>query len=207
MNIASDSRFPKAVVFILLAAITTLISLTIYAAVQQSYRGGANDPQINATEEISSLLAQGAPPEAIVGQASGVDMANSLSLFVIILDKDGKILASSGKLNGKTPELPAGVIDYVKQHGQERFTWQPQKGVRLAAVVRKVDKDGGFVLAARNLREVEKREEQLLKMVGIAWAALILLSGALTWALGWAFGGRDITLVENTEIVAVEPKL
>lgn len=207
MNMPIVKNFPKTIVFIVLATIVTLISLTIYASVQQSYRTGANDPQVNAVEEISSLLAQGAPPEAIVGQGPGIDIGSSLSLFVIIFDKDGKPLASSGKLNDKIPEPPSGVINYVKQHGEERFTWQPQPSVRLATVIKKADKDGGYALAARSLREVENRVNRLTQMVGIAWVLLLALSALLTWTLEGVFGGRNITLVENTEvIVATKPE-
>jgi hypothetical protein len=192
-------RFRGLVIFILLAAMVTVIAGTIYSTVQQAYREGANDPQIEAADTIADLLNQGAPADAIVGQSGNVDMAKSLSLFIMIFDKDGKAIASSGKLNDNIPTPPSGVFDYLKKHTEERFTWQPEKGTRIAAVIKKVSDDKGYVLVGRNLREVEMRERNLTIMVGIAWVALLALSGLLTWALTSLDGGD--TIIQETEII------
>lgn len=59
---------------------------------------------------------------------------------------------------------------YVKKYGEDRFTWQPTDKVRIAAVVSGInDGQKGFVLAGRNMREVEIREDQLTKMTFLAW--------------------------------------
>lgn len=205
MKLGFVSSFPKTSVFIVLAAISSLICLTVYAAVQQSYRSNANDPQIEATEQISALMAQGAPASAIIGQSNPVEVSKSLSLFVMIFDKDGKLAAANAKLGGSDLTLPSGIIDRAKQQGQLRFTWQPQKGVRLAAVMLKADNNSGYVLAGRSLREVESRIDKLTTMLAIAWIAMLALSALLVWALGQAFG-QNLTLVENTEVINVEPK-
>jgi hypothetical protein len=72
--------------------------------------------------------------------------------------------------------LNGGVLDYMRQHGEERVTWQPEKGVRMATVVVRYDK--GFVLAGRSLREMEIQISNIEKISGIAmltiWAATLL---------------------------------
>ncbi len=187
-------------IFLVLAAMVTVLTLSSYALVQQVYRSNANDPQIEATLAIADLIDKGAPAEAIVGQSS-IDIENSLSLFVVIYDKDGKVVAGSGKLKNTVPTPPSGVFAYLKNKSEDRFTWQPQKGVRLAAVMKKINGDKGFVVVARSLKEVESRSDAAMKMAGIAWLALLLLSGLLSSLLSKQ--GNTIALVEETNVVEV----
>ena len=206
MRFSFVSEYKKTVVFIVLAVMVTLISGTIYVSVQQVYRNDANDPQVEAVEKIIELLNQGAPAEAITAQSSPVDMSKSLSLFIIIYDKDGKEIASSANLNNNSPTLPSGVMDYVKTRNEHRFTWQPEKGVRAAVVMGKIENDGGYVLAGRSLMEVEKSIGELAKIVGFSWLILLLLAAKLSWILGFVGKAKNITLVEKTEIIEVSPK-
>jgi hypothetical protein len=118
-----------------------------------------------------------------------------------IFDKDGKVVGSSGKLGADSPTPPSGVFDRTKQKNDDIFTWQPQKGVRIAAVLRKADGDKGFVLVGRNLREIERRTEHLIKIVGVAWVGLLVLSALLAWALSKLTPGTNLTLVEENIIV------
>jgi hypothetical protein len=194
-------RSRSLVVFVLLAALVTVIAGAITVGVQQNYRMSANDPQVDATEQIATLVSEGAPPEAIVGQGSPVDMSSSLALFVMIFDKDGKQLASSGKLGTATTTPPSGIFDTAKKTDSYRFTWQPQSGTRIAAVVKAIPNNGGYVLAGRNLREVEKRESNLYMMMSVAWVVMLILCAILVWALGGVLKGAGITVIENTEVV------
>jgi hypothetical protein len=71
-----------------------------------------------------------------------------------------------------------GVFDYVRQHDQDRITWQPEPGVRIATVVAGyTGSQSGFVLAGRSLREVEKRESQAEMEAGVVW--IVTLFGSL----------------------------
>jgi hypothetical protein len=201
MNLSFLHKFRGLVFFIILAAMSTLICLAIFGAVQQSYRNGANDPQVEASEEIVNVINKGAPADAIVGNSQPVEIDKSLSPFVTIFDKDGKVVGSSGKLGADSPTPPSGVFDRTKQKNDDIFTWQPQKGVRIAAVLRKADGDKGFVLVGRNLREIERRTEHLIKIVGVAWVGLLVLSALLAWALSKLTPGTNLTLVEENIIV------
>src|SRR6202035_1968032 len=94
-----------------------------------------------------------------------IDIAQSLSPFLIVYDDQGAALGSNGQLNGITPVPPKGVFDYVRSHGEERLSGQPVRGphsVRIAAVVERVNgPQPGFILAGRSMREVEARIEHV----------------------------------------------
>lgn len=148
-----------------LAVVITLLSLLVYAAVQQNFRQTANDPQIQLSEDSATSLNNGANPQSLV-PTTKVDMAKSLSPYLIIFDDTGKVVASSVQLDNSTPQPPSGVFDNARQYNQNRLTWEPKDGVRSAIVVTKYN--NGFVLSGRSLREVEVREDKLWLMVLIA---------------------------------------
>lgn len=148
----------------------------VYLAVQQVLRMGANDPQIQMAEDAASALNGGASINSIV-PVNKVEIANSLAPFIIVFDDTGKVSASSASLHGSVPVYPGGVLDYTRQHGEDRVTWQPEKDLRMATVVVRYDK--GFVLAGRSLREMEIRINNIEKISGIAllaiWAATFFI--------------------------------
>lgn len=144
--------------------VLTVIFGTIYTAGQQILRMDANDPQIQMVEDIAAQLNNGANPEAFTN-ANQIDVTKSLSSFVIIYDKTGKVLASSAQLDDKTPELPKGVLDHATP--QNQVTWQPSDTVRIAAVIQ--SNNNGYVLAGRSLREVEAREGNILILASLGW--------------------------------------
>jgi hypothetical protein len=68
-------------------------------------------------------------------------------------------------------------LDYVKQNGEDRVTWQPEAGVRIAAVIEGYGGAApGYVLAGRSLREVEIREDQAEFFAGATWVAALGLT-------------------------------
>lgn len=155
------------------AVVVALACSLIYLTVQQNYRTNAGDPQIQLAQDTARFLSDQADLSAIVESLNGnVEMDKSLAPFLAVYDKDGKLLKSSGMISGKTPDLPKGVFDYTKSHNESTFTWEPQKGVRIAAVLEKFSGNSqGFVLAGRSLKEVEKRETNLLLEVGMGFVA------------------------------------
>ena len=159
-----------------LALVIVAMSGLVYIEAQQGYRMNANDPQVQLAEDGAAVLAQGAAPESIAPPAK-IDVSTSLAPFVMVFDDAGKTLASSGMLNGQDPALPQGVLDYARAHGEDRVTWTPVPGVRVAAVVVKaVGPTAGFVLAGRALREVESRIDQSTLRVGAAMLATLFAS-------------------------------
>ena len=186
-----------------LAAVVIILSGLVYATVQQTYRQNANDPQIQVAEDIADAISQGlVPPEAIVSPAAPTtDLKKSLSTFILIYDDSNKLIASSAALDGKSPDYPKGVLDSVKAHGEDRVTWQPQAGVRMATVVtRYTGKQSGFVVVGRSLKEVEKRVARLTAMTAVATAVALIISLLLIFLfkMMWRPSGEHH---KHTEIV------
>ena len=175
-----QNRAKVITLFILVLAGFTGILFTIFAVVQQSYRQNANDPQVQVTEDVAYVLEQGRKPEEIIPPQSKLDISRGLSVFVIIYGEDGKPLASSGELDKSTPQIAKSALLASKSKADHRITWEPKKGLRVAAVIKHIGgKGSGYVLAGRNLREVESREKNLLTTVAIGEIGLVIL-----WLIG-----------------------
>jgi hypothetical protein len=159
-----------------LAVATAGLCGLAYLTVQQALRQGANDPQIQMAEDAANALNGGASVDSIV-PATKVELAESLAPFLIVYDDSGNVKASSASLHGSVPVYPSGVLHYVRQNGEERVTWQPEKGIRMATVVTRYAK--GFILSGRSLREVEKRADGIEQICGLVllaiWAATFIL--------------------------------
>lgn len=164
-----------------LVVVMTAMCVLIYLSVQQALRHGANDPQIQMAEDAAAALTRGEPVESVL-PASQVDLAKSLAPFVIVFNDAGKPVASNGSLNGSIPAFPPGVFDYVRKNGEDRITWQPEPGVRIASVVMGYSGNKpGFVVVGRSLREVEIREDQVQTLAGLAW--IITVFGSMIMAI------------------------
>ncbi len=173
-------------------ALPALAVLTIacglgYTLVQHDLRSGANDPQIQLAEDAVAALESGASPGSVI-PAGSVDLATSLAPWVAVDDAAGTSIAASGALDGAPPAPPPGVLAYAREHGQDRVTWEPRTGVRIALVA--IPWTGGTVLAGRSLRLVEEREDATLMLAGLAW--LVGLVGVIVAAAiaAWIWPGR-----------------
>ncbi|MBV9159356.1 MAG: hypothetical protein JO019_02035 [Candidatus Kaiserbacteria bacterium] len=184
-------------IWIPIAVAVTIICILLYAVLQQNYRQSLNDPQIQIAEDVAALISAGAKPTVIVPKQQ-VDIGRSLSPWFAIYDATGTPIASSGYLNGAMAHPPqgiftdlasgqahgAGVKGPVKTQsivatGENRLTWQPQEGVREAIVVAQAgDK---FVVAGRNMREVENRISDMETMIGIAWIVAMFATLIAVW--------------------------
>ncbi len=160
--------------FVILIIFTTFVCGLVYIAVQQDIRQSANDPQIQMAEDGAVELSINEMPQALF--APKVNLITSISPFLITYNDNDLPIQSSGLLNGKIPVPPSGVFDYVKKNQEDRITWQPENGIRIATViVHFKGQNSGFVLAGRSLREVEKREDSLMKQISLAWIIMIAL--------------------------------
>ena len=107
---------------------------------------------------------------------------------MIVYDSTGAPVAGNGWLRGTLPAPPAGVFAFVRSHGEERVSWMPDRTARFAAVVRRVPDTGGFVLAARSLREVERREHYTQQLC-VAMIVVLTLGALALLAMGDAVLG------------------
>lgn len=164
------------------AFVTTAICGIIYLAVQQNYRQSAYDPQISIAEDMKLSFDSATPTKILDTFPQNVNISTSLSPFVILYSGKGiAVHALSGtvafqaKANETEYDLPNGVFDWVGNHGEDRITWQPQNGVRIAAVIVPL-KNGDFILVGRNMREIEKRIEILTLQVSAGWMTTMVVS-------------------------------
>lgn len=183
----------RALFWLLSCFLITLFCGLVYASVQQVLRQSANDPQIQIAEDMASVLNTGKNPIDAVSNDS-VNVKESLSPFVMIFDKNGKLLASNADIRTGAKTPPAGIFgvdedfkdkdlgslkkdldEKFEGRNEKIFTWQPEEGVRIASVL--VEYKEGFVLSGRSLRETEIRSRKLFKMAFLAW---ILGIGAST---------------------------
>ncbi len=167
-----------------LAISVTGVCLLVYGAVQQNYRQSLNDPQVQMAEDAARALSAGAVPASVIPHGTpAVDIASSLSPYLAVYDDKGLMLESSATLgNAPLPHPPGGVFDAALQNqgkdtsipGQNRVSWEPTPGLRSAIVTQHFSgTHSGFVVVGRNMREVEKREQQLANFVLVAWIALL----------------------------------
>ena len=165
-----------------IAAATTVLCLFVNLAVQQNFRTTADDPQIQLAEDGAAMLAAGGQPHALSARPSSplpeartavpVDIGQSLAPWIAVYGSGGTRLSSNGRLHGALPELPPGIFDYVRDNGEDRVTWKPGPGLRIALDIRRVDGANKpfFVAAGRSLRETERRVDSLnlITLLGLA---------------------------------------
>ncbi len=137
-----------------------------YTAAQQTLRLTANDPQVQLAEDVAGALEIGVTPKELV-QNYKIDPSVSLATFVIIYDEQRRVLASSGALAGRDPVPPEGVFGYVDNYGEDRVTWMPKPGVRIAMVMTRYK--GGYVLAGRSLRDVDRNIATVARLLAMLW--------------------------------------
>ncbi len=157
-----------------LAIVIIGVAGLVYAAVQQSYRTSANDPQIQMAQDARAALQAGTTPASLVA-AHPVDLASSLAPYLIIYDAQGQVVAADASLDGTTPTIPPGVLTNAKGKDVNLVTWQPKAGVRSAVAV--IAYPGGYVLAGRSISLIEQREGATEAIAGAA--ALVLLAASL----------------------------
>ena len=163
-----------------LAVALTIVSMFMFAAGQHQFRSSANDPAIQLAEDGVAALAAGDEP--VFPSTQVIDLKLSVAPFMIVYDEQGKVARGSAVLNGDTPTPPSGVFSSTPKGGENRFTWEPESGVRLAvALAHNSGTGGGYVLGGRSLREVESRINDLFGIVVMGW--VVGLGASLATAL------------------------
>ena len=173
-----------------LAVVMTGLCGLVYVVSQQVLRLDGNDPQIQLAEDVASRLTAGEPLASVVTTGT-LDVGISQAPFTIVYDDQGAVRAATGLLNGQPPALPSGVLDYVRQKGEDRISWQPTPGTRYAAVVARVGGgQPGFVLVARALRDTEQRIGVVGQLALAAWLGTLLASLAAVALVEWLLAPR-----------------
>lgn len=154
--------------------IVTIMTGLVYVNVQQVYRSNANDPQIQLANEINTNLKAGRSIERL--WPDSIDIQTGLGVFAALYDEHAQPLRTSALLDGKIPQVPPGVFDFAKNEGEDRVTWQPRMGVRMALVVIRGNfSPVAYIAVGRSLKEVEVREQNLMKTTAVSWAIMIFI--------------------------------
>ena len=158
-----------------LTIIFTLLGGAAALTIQQMLRRGADQPQVEMVNWYAVEIESGVKPDEAI-PTGYIDLERSLQPFVIFYDDQAKPEHGNGYLDQLTPAPPSGVFEYVRNHGTEKFTWQPSRRVRIAAVMRRISgAHPGFVLSGRSLRFVEEEESLLRRMTIFGWLAVVLI--------------------------------
>ena len=171
-----------------LATAVTGICFLVYATVQQNYRQSLNDPQIQMAEDavhkIGTYGAYDPSASPSVIPHEHIDIATSLAPWIAVYRADFSPVASSGYLHDQMPQITNGVFVYASNHERNLVTWQPESGVRQAIVVEASLQ--GFVVAGRNMREVERRIQDFSSHVFLAWLVLLVATFLAVSFKHWA---------------------
>jgi cytoskeletal protein RodZ len=189
-----------------LAAVVTMMCGLTYLLIQQDIRQSANYPQSQIAEDVTSATA-GLSSESD-GGTHLVDISTSLAPFLTTFDVNGNVVQSNAVLNGSTPVPPHGVFGYAQAqaNGEDRFTWQPQTGVRVAAVLvwhagngapRGTAGGSFFALSGRSLRDVEIMEGRLADDTFFVWLVALIVTFILSIFMAKAFGWKKLPENEN----------
>nr|AIA18754.1 Unknown Function [uncultured bacterium] len=160
-----------------IVGVATLVLGASYAMVQQSTRLSADDLPLTTAQVAKQELLAGSNASDVVPSLK-TDLENNSSVFMVITDSSKHVIASSAQLNGRTPLPPNGVFSYTSVNGSDRFTWEPQGGVRLATRVEKYGKspDDGFIITGQSLQPYEDRISVYTTLAVAAWLAVIAWS-------------------------------
>lgn len=170
-------------VWLPVAAGLTVLAATVYAVAQQSIRLAADDVPAQMAEDAAAALDVGASPAQVAG-GTAVEISRSAAPVLLVFDQDRRLLASSAVLHGRPPSYPPGVLDTVgRTAGEDRVTWQPEPGVRLATVA--VPWHGGAVVGGASLKAPEQRTSLLVLIVAAGWAASLGASLVAAAMGGW----------------------
>lgn len=160
-----------------LVGTATLLLGTAYALTQQSTRLAADDLPLATAQRVAQELEGGADASDVVPNLK-VDLKDNTNMFVTVTDSSYHVVASSAKLNNKTPLPPKGVFEFTKQHGQDQFTWEPASGVRQATTV--ISYKDGFILSGQSLKPAEDRITTFTAITMVAWLTTVLWISVVT---------------------------
>ena len=171
LTYASSSNWLRVV------GVGTIILLTAYVLIQQSTRLAADDLPLATAQTISHELADGMAAQAAVPPVK-TDLKTDSTVFATVVDSSYKVLASSGQLDGAVSLPPTGSFGGLPATGVNRFTWQPEPGVRIATVIVPFShgSTSGFVIAGQSLKQAESR------IADYGWITLAGWLGIVLWA-------------------------
>ncbi len=160
----------------------SLVFGVVYKVVRVSLDSTLHDPLTYEAVGAAWRLANNKPANGQLKADFPVktDVSSNLNTFTTVYDHEKNLVASSGVLNGQTPELPTGFLDGTNQYVRNYFDWRPTEEVHLAGTTVALG-DDGYVLVGRNMQEADRQGNRVTKSVILGWVAsvLVLTAGTL----------------------------
>ena len=160
------------------AVIVTAMFASLYLAIQQSERQGADDSPARLASQVAAQLADTGSATGGGNSADGsasdvVDIALSDEPFFVIYNSANHPVSGTGRANGALPTVPAGVLDVARHSGSNHVTWQTADGRRFATVERRAGND--VVVGAQSLTPTEMRIDQLGLLILVTWLCVLVV--------------------------------
>jgi hypothetical protein len=159
---------------------TMIVLLTAFVMVQQSTRLAANDAPLALNQAVRARLDNRYSPDAaVLTQPSNL---SDLAPFAILTDSKLNVEASSTPAGKAMILPPSGSFAYTKAHGQNRFTWQPSPGLRIATIITSYQGGSQYIVTGQSLGEAQSRIQVYTALMVLAGLGVIIWA---TLALAW----------------------
>lgn len=147
----------------------TLIAGAAYFFVPRFAGAASSVPLSRAAERIAGELDTGRPLHEIIPTGPMVEVTQASAQYVVVLDSQGKTIASSATLNGKPLTVPTGMFTFVSDEGWDGAQWQVAPGARQEISIRKFQ--SGYVLVGRKIGSSTDSDPGVQRLVVALWGA------------------------------------
>ncbi len=189
----------KAGYVVLFAMMVSGALLTTSVAYQQMVRRGANREPARVVAEIAQGMngkgepivvvlrtnpntntiigneveTRNAPDGEMQQELSSKQWLEGTSVFAAIYDASGRVIAGTATLHGRLPQPPPGVFNYMRAHGEDWVSWQPEVGIRVALVGQRLP-NGDFAVAGQSIVRGEAMEDHFNTLLLCIWAGVMV---------------------------------
>jgi hypothetical protein len=151
------------------AVLFGLIVLLIYAAVQQTYRTAARNPQTELARNTPNGIKYSRTYYFI--SDSGVDAQQSSGTFRQLYNQNGQLIYSGGTIKGKAPHSTEHVLNNAKYCTESAVTGERPTDTESTDIAAYTTMpDIAFVVVTRSLHVAENFEIRLITMIILFWA-------------------------------------
>ena len=186
------------IVALVLAAISALWILLIGGSVPEN-----QDKELAARATAAVVAVQGATDAQLVARPplAPTDLATSREIVLVVLTADGTVLSSTGVVAGRSPTVPAELLDRAGREGSAVST-VPVGPVSLRVHVRpwhRADRDGFVVAAQASSRVQTDRAVVVIVLLVSAVGSLVAAAVGI-----WLVAGRALRPLRQLTAMADE---
>ncbi len=173
--------------------IVTLVICCLSASLFALISGGLDtdrDQQLasRATEAVASLATAPREEFAPSRPLAPIDPRSSVDIFVMVLDANGRVLSSTGVIDGEPPAVPADVLARASRDGAASASLPVsggQAGETVRLQVRPFERSdlglSGFVVAAQTSRRVTQDRAGLIVLFAVSGFITFVAAATAVW--------------------------